>query len=82
MKNDPGVQDYLKASIIDGNFMTQEDAMTHIVNVVLYTPIGMDKEKGDRKSEYAEDIINNDIFPHCRTLNKNILYGLNLIDTM
>ena len=70
------VQEYLKASIIDGsNYMTQEDAMTHIVSVVLYTPIGMDKEKGDRKKrEYADDIINNDIFPHCRTERQKIFF--------
>ena len=38
--------------VIDGSaYMTQEDAMAHIISVVLYTPIGMDKEKGDRKKE-------------------------------
>ena len=63
------VLDYLQASIIDSNnYMSKEAAMEHIISVVLYTPIGMDKEKGDKKkAEYANDIINNDIFPHCKT---------------
>ena len=46
--------------------MTEEEE----VSVVLYTPIGMDKQK----REYAEDIINNDIFPHCKTKNQKIFF--------
>ena len=37
----------LHASIIDANkYMTQEDALNHIISYVAYTPINMDKEKG------------------------------------
>ena len=70
------VREFLKASIIDSNnYMSQEVAMEHIISVVLYTPIGMDKEKGDRKKrEYAEDILNNDIFPHCKTKRQKIFF--------
>ena len=70
------VQEFLKASIIDSNnHMSQEDCMNHIINLVLYTPIGMDKEKGDmKKREYAEDVLNNDIFPHCKTKVRKIYF--------
>jgi len=59
----------LQASIIDANkCMTQEDALRHITAMVAYTPINMDKETGMRKKrEFTLDVLNNDLFPHCKT---------------
>lgn len=59
----------LQASIIDANkYMTEEDALKHITSYVAYTPINMDKEKGaQKKREFATEVLNNDLFPHCTT---------------
>jgi len=66
--------DCLQASIIDANkYMTKEDAMRHIVTSVAYTPINMDKETGARKKyEFAQEVLNNDLFPHCMTLPQKL----------
>ena len=68
---------FLEASIIDANkYVTQEDALRHITASVAYTPINMDKETGSRKKrEFALDVLNNDLFPHCKT-QKQKLYLL------
>jgi len=60
---------FLQASIIDANkYMTKEDALRHITASVAYTPMNMDKETGSRKKrEFAMDVLNNDLFPHCKT---------------
>jgi len=65
---------FLHASIIDANkYMTQEDALRHITASVAYTPMNMDKENGAKKKrEFAVDAINNDIFPHCKTLKQKL----------
>jgi DNA-directed RNA polymerase beta subunit len=59
--------DSLQASIIDANkILTQEDAIKHIVTLVAFTPINMDRETGARKKrEFALDVLANDLFPHC-----------------
>ena len=64
----------LRASIIDSNkYMTQECAMKHIVNNVIYTPMNMDKETGSKKKHnFAIEVLNNDIFPHCKTEKQKI----------
>jgi len=61
--------DYLQASIIDANkYMTKEDAVAYITSHAAYTPINMDREKGQlKKQEFANDVLNNDLFPHCKT---------------
>lgn len=66
----------LQGSIIESNnIMTQEDAMKYIVSHVMYTPINMEKEQGiKKKREFAEDIINNDLFPHCKTQVQKIYF--------
>jgi DNA-directed RNA polymerase II subunit RPB2 len=65
---------FLQASIIDANkYMTQEDALRHITASVAYTPINMDRETGAlKKREFAVDALNNDIFPHCKTLPQKL----------
>jgi DNA-directed RNA polymerase beta subunit len=64
----------LRGSIIDANkYMTQECAIKHIVNNVIYTPMNMDKETGSKKKyTFAMDVLNNDIFPHCKTEKQKI----------
>ena len=70
----------LEASIIDGNkYPTQEDSLRHIVSMVAFTPINMDKDTGAKKKrEFAIEVLGTDLLPHCRTL-KQKLY---LIGTM
>jgi len=65
---------FLQASIIDANkYMTQEDALRHITASVAYMPIGMDKETGARKKrEFAVEVLDNDLFPHCSTLSQKL----------
>jgi len=68
----------LQASIIDANkYLTQESAIQHIVSMVAYTPINMDRETGLRKKrEFTMEVLNNDLFPHCSTLSqKKYLLG-------
>ncbi len=66
--------EHLQASAIDANkYMTQQDAFNHITTYVAYTPINMDKETGQRKKrEFAADVLNNDLFPHCKTLQQKL----------
>ena len=68
------ILDFLQASVIDSNkYMTKEDALRHITSAVAYTPINMDKEKGARKKqEFTNDVLNNDMFPHCKTLTQKL----------
>ena len=65
----------LVASIIDSNtILTQQDALKHITSYVMYTPINMDKETGSKKKmEFTNDILANDLFPHCNT-KQQIIY--------
>ena len=64
----------LQASIIDANkYMTQEDALKHIISHVAYTPINMDKEKGQQKKrEFTNEVLTNDLFPHCTTRTQKL----------
>lgn len=68
--------DFVKASIYDAcDINTVEDAMNYIVNNVNYTPINMDKETGRRKKlEFAQEILRNDLFPHCNTQTEKIYF--------
>lgn len=66
--------EYLQASIIDSNkFLTQEDALRHITSFVAYTPFNLDRESGlKKKREFAVEVLNNDLFPHCQTMTQKI----------
>ena len=66
----------LHASIIESNsLLTQAEAIKYIVGFVMYTPINMDKETGARKKlEFTQDILNNDLFPHCNTMQQKIYF--------
>lgn len=65
---------FLQASVIDGNkYMTTEEAIKHITSSVAYTPLNMDRETGaQKKREFALEALNNDLFPHCRTLKQKL----------
>ena len=67
---------FLKASVFDANeIMSQHDAMEYITQHVMYTPINMDKETGkQKKREFAEDVLNMDLFPHCNTETEKIYF--------
>jgi DNA-directed RNA polymerase beta subunit len=65
---------FLQASIIDSNkYMEQEDSMRHITSNVTFMPLNMDKETGARKKrEFAQDVLDNDLFPHCRSKEQKL----------
>jgi len=60
---------FLQGSIVDANqYMTQEDAFNYLVSLVSYTPNHIDREAGIiKKRDFAEEILKNDLFPHCKT---------------
>ena len=66
----------LKASLVKANnYLTREDAMKYIVNHAMFTPINMDKEEGlKKKREFTENVLNKDLFPHCKTMVQKIYF--------
>lgn len=66
----------LQASIIEANnCLTNEDAIKYIVSNVGYTPMNTDKETGAlRKKQFAMDVLQNDLFPHCQTLKQKVYF--------
>ena len=66
----------LQASIIDSNtYSTQDDCIRYITSHAMYTPMNVDKETGiQRKREFTIDILNNDLFPHCKTHKQRICF--------
>jgi len=76
IEQDGQIIDSLQASIIDANTsMTQEDAMRIITTNVMFTPMNMDKEAGAlKKRGFAQDVLNNDLFPHCHNMTQKIYF--------
>lgn len=77
--DDEGNSDLLKllqASVIDANkYMTKEQAIQYITAYVAYTPINMDREKGQaKKREFAIEVLENDLFPHCKTKPQKLYF--------
>ena len=72
--NNKPLLECLQASIIDANkYMTQEDALKHIISSVTYTPLNMDKETGiKKKREFTIEVLDNDLLPHCQTLQQKL----------
>jgi DNA-directed RNA polymerase II subunit RPB2 len=77
----------LQASIVDANnCMTHDEAIKYIASVVSYTTINNEKEKDvekekekeiqgvKKKYQFAMDILENDLFPHCRTKKEKICF--------
>lgn len=73
-KNNNIILNFLQASIVDSNkYMTQEQALKHITSFSSFVPINMDKETGLlKKREFTLKVLNNDLFPHCRTIEQKI----------
>ena len=67
---------YLNASIIEANkYMTHEDALKYVTSYVAFTPMNMDKETGvKKKRDFALEVLNNDLFPHCHTTQQRIYF--------
>ena len=67
----------LQGSIVDANnCLTYDSAIRYITSNVIYTPLNVDKETGyKRKNDFAFEVINNDIFPHCKS-NEQKIYML------
>ena len=59
----------LKASIIEAHkYNMQESALNYIIGHAMYTPINMTLEEGiKKKKEFTENVLKNDLFPHCKT---------------
>ena len=69
----------LKAAIIEAHkYSTQEAALDFIVSQAMYTPINMTYEEGlQKKKEFTESVLSNDLFPHCKEkLEKIYFMGL------
>lgn len=76
-KRKTAILNELQASIIDANkYMTHEDAFQYITHHVIFNPPpDMDKETGlKKKQDFATDILQNDLFPHCATKTQKIFY--------
>jgi DNA-directed RNA polymerase II subunit RPB2 len=67
---------FLKASIDASNdVQTQQEALDYIKNTITFIPFNMDKETGDKKkTEFVNNILENDLFPHCITVSDKIYY--------
>ena len=67
--------DQLKGSIVESNTcITEEAALKYIVSQVIFTPLNMDKETGIiKKRQFAIEVLNNDLFPHCHTSKQKII---------
>jgi DNA-directed RNA polymerase II subunit RPB2 len=70
------ILEFLNASIIESNkCMTKDDALRQITTYVAFTPINMDKEQGSKKKrDFTMDVLNNDLFPHCKTPQQKIYF--------
>ena len=67
----------LQGSIVEANqIITQECAMKQIIsNVMFTTHNSIDKEtSASLKRKFALEVLNNDLFPHCRTTEQKIYF--------
>jgi len=73
-ENTATILDALQGSIVEANkYLSQEDAIRHITAHVAYTPMNMDRETGQaKKREFAIEVLQNDLFPHCKTAVQKI----------
>jgi DNA-directed RNA polymerase beta subunit len=67
----------LRASIVEANnCLDQESAIKYITSQAIFTPHNnMDKELGAKKKlNFTMDVLNNDLFPHCKTMEQKIYF--------
>ena len=75
-ENEKSILKFLQASIVESNnILTKDDAINYITSQVMYTPLNMDYDRGlKKKKEFAIEVLNNDLFPHCHTDEQKIYY--------
>ena len=66
----------LQASVIESNkYISQQDSIKYITSQVMFTPINMDVETGIHKKHlFTLDVLNNDLLPHCNTLQQKLYF--------
>ena len=74
--NHQDMLEFLQASIRDATeFVDQEACIAHITSHVMYTPFNVDRETGQkRKRDFATDVLDNDMFPHCDTKARKLFF--------
>ena len=70
----PAVLDACEGLLLDGrDVVTQEDAVDCIVAQALYAPFSPESpETAKRRSEFADDVLRSDLFPHCKTREQRL----------
>ncbi|MEE9573985.1 MAG: hypothetical protein V3W20_13100, partial [Candidatus Neomarinimicrobiota bacterium] len=66
----------LKASITEADkYLTQEECLIYITSYAMFTPINMEKAEGElKKREFTQNVLDNDLFPHCITKTQKIYF--------
>ena len=66
---------FIKGSVENaGIYTTKDECINYIKANVMYTPINMTPEEGEqKKKEFANEILNNDVFPNCETKKEKLL---------
>jgi DNA-directed RNA polymerase II subunit RPB2 len=73
------IMKFLKGCIYSTHdYIDNDTCIQYIKNSVIYTPINMTKDEGEKKKiDFTNDILNNDLFPNCKTKKEKIcLLGL------
>ena len=77
-KNKP-LLEFLHASIEDAKIYMndpdkiQEDALEHVMSMVAYNPYQTDKKAPPmKKTDYTQELFQNDFFPHCKTMEQKL----------
>ena len=75
-ENHQEMLEFLQASIRDASeFVDQSACIAYITSHVMYTPFNMDRETGHKKKrEFATDVLDNDMFPHCATKSRKLFF--------
>ena len=72
---DESLMSTLQASIVDANeHVTHNDSFQYILSNVAYTTKHDDVKGPSKKQQFTMDILNNDIFPHCKTLEQKLYF--------
>ena len=66
----------MKGSIVEASgILTQEEAFQFIVGQSMYTPFNTTPEEGKKKKEkFTQDVLDYDMFPHCRTKEQKLYF--------
>ena len=67
-KKNSKILKFLKESISSTtSYASYESCLQYVISSVIFTPINMTKEEGDKKKmEFALDVLKNDLFPNCQ----------------